>query len=207
MKQIIALAVILTTCALAGHAEDWNPAGLAGGTVSAARGQAQTPVTKPPVAAPAGGPAPIGQCKNQKNINGVEVCFPDSTITPGKALPAATKDTVCVKGYAGDMRDVVDATKEDVIKSYGIPYVAGEEGKTYEIDHLISLELGGSNDPENLWPEPYAPVPGAREKDRVEDYLHELVCASKVTLQRAQQIISTDWYSCYISYKAKQVCQ
>jgi hypothetical protein len=50
--------------------------------------------------------------------------------------------------------------------------------KDYEEDHLISLELGGHPTSEkNLWPEAYKPKPGAREKDRVENFLHDEVCA------------------------------
>ncbi|HKW85912.1 MAG TPA: hypothetical protein VJM82_02480, partial [Nitrospiraceae bacterium] len=66
-----------------------------------------------------------------------------------------------------------------------------------EIDHLISLELGGSNDLTNLWPEPYSPAPGAHEKDKLENALHKAVCGGKMTLKEAQQKIATDWYAAY----------
>ena len=46
----------------------------------------------------------------------------------------------------------------------------------HEVDHLISLELGGSNAIRNLWPEPYAGRWGARTKDVLENRLHDLVC-------------------------------
>ena len=67
-----------------------------------------------------------------------------------------------------------------------------------EEDHIISLELGGSpTDPKNLWPEPYAGELGARQKDKVENYLHRQVCANKMTLEEAQKEISTDWVAVY----------
>jgi hypothetical protein len=147
-----------------------------------------------------------GTCKNEKTVNGVAVCYPDASLTPGQALPTVTKAQVCVPGYAGDTRNVSDETKEAIVKTYGIVYNPADEGKVYEIDHLVSLELGGSNDPSNLWPEPYDPPPGAREKDKVEDKLHSEVCGGTITLQRAQEIISTDWYSCYALDLAKQNC-
>jgi hypothetical protein len=69
----------------------------------------------------------------------------------------------------------------------------------YEEDHLISLELGGSpRDVRNLWPEPYTPRPGAKEKDVVEQYLHRQVCKGAMTLEQAQKAIVTDWFRVYL---------
>ena len=59
-----------------------------------------------------------------------------------------------------------------------------------EYDHLISLELGGSNDPKNLWPEPIA---DAHVKDRLENYLHAQVCAGSMNIKDVQNRIATDW--------------
>ena len=50
----------------------------------------------------------------------------------------------------------------------------------HEVDHLVSLELGGSNAIGNLWPEPYAGRWGARTKDVLENRLHELVCSGQL---------------------------
>jgi hypothetical protein len=65
------------------------------------------------------------------------------------------------------------------------------------VDHLISLELGGSNDVKNLWPEPYEPSPGAKEKDKVENWLHAQVCAGRIPIAEAQREIAGDWYAVY----------
>jgi quercetin dioxygenase-like cupin family protein len=51
----------------------------------------------------------------------------------------------------------------------------------YEVDHLVPLELGGSNDVANLWPEAAAPPPGFHEKDLVENSLHDRVCAGSIS--------------------------
>jgi len=54
----------------------------------------------------------------------------------------------------------------------------------YEEDHLIPLEVGGNpTDPNNLWPEPYAEPNGARDKDKVENFLHDEVCSGQMTLR------------------------
>jgi len=69
-----------------------------------------------------------------------------------------------------------------------------------EVDHLIPLELGGSNDMKNLWPEPSEPHPGYREKDQLENELHAMVCSGKIALADAQSCISTNWLKCWQLY-------
>ena len=44
---------------------------------------------------------------------------------------------------------------------------------------------------------------GARKKDRVENYLHRLVCAGKISLKDAQKAIKTDWTKVYEEMKGK----
>jgi len=68
------------------------------------------------------------------------------------------------------------------------------------VDHLISLELGGSNSIKNLWPEPYTGDLNAHVKDKLENKLHSLVCNGDIDLKTAQQEIATDWVAAYIKY-------
>ena len=72
-----------------------------------------------------------------------------------------------------------------------------------EVDHLISRELGGQDEVENLWPQPYTQHPGAHEKDWLENELHKEVCAGKITLPDAQTEIKNDWYVAYLKRKPK----
>ena len=65
-------------------------------------------------------------------------------------------------------------------------------GGTVEIDHIVSLELGGSNDIANLFPEKAVPSPGYRVDDRLENKLHALVCSGEVTLKAAQSGIASN---------------
>jgi hypothetical protein len=68
--------------------------------------------------------------------------------------------------------------------AYGL---AGQDPDGYELDHLISLELGGAPaDPANLWPEPYLGERTAKQKDRLESELHRRVCAGTLPLADAQ---------------------
>ncbi len=97
-------------------------------------------------------------------------------------------------GYSSGVRNVPESEKNQVFAEYGITsHGAGE----YEVDHLISLELGGSNDIANLWPEPAEPRPGFHEKDKVENYLHQQVCSGAMSLADAQSVIANDWLSVY----------
>ena len=122
--------------------------------------------------------------------------LPDSTCTPGAIFKDATKDQICINGYSASVRNVSVETKQKVYAEYGIlSHVTGE----YEVDHLISLELGGNNDSANLWPEAASPTPGFHEKDMVENYLHYQVCHGIISLQKAQLEISTNWLMVYQS--------
>ena len=55
------------------------------------------------------------------------------------------------------------------------------------------MELGGSNDIANLFPEAAEQRPGFHEKDKVENYLHAQVCSGKMSLNDAQVKIANDW--------------
>jgi hypothetical protein len=89
-------------------------------------------------------------------------------------------------------------TKELAYRLYGITSRAPGE---YEVDHLISLELGGSNAIQNLWPESFLTQPlNAHVKDELENKLHSLVCDGKVPLEEAQKAIATNWVQAYETY-------
>ena len=121
--------------------------------------------------------------------------LPRRALTPGVAL-AVGRAQVCTPGYASATRDVSDAEKAAVYNRYGVVWVPYK----HEVDHLISLELGGSNAIRNLWPEPYAGRWGARTKDVLENRLHDLVCEGKLTLRSAQRQEAGNWVAAYRRY-------
>lgn len=125
----------------------------------------------------------------------------DSACTPGAVLSTDTS-VVCKVGYTKTVRDVSLSTKKQVFAEYGIPY---SQHSKYEVDHLISLELGGSNDISNLWPENSKITDGSLTKDKFENYLHKQVCAGGMTIQEAQIEIATDWSQYYKNTLAKPV--
>ncbi len=118
----------------------------------------------------------------------------DAACTPGDIISTATKDQICVPGYSSQVRNVPTSVKDQAYAEYGIrTHSTGE----YEVDHLISLELGGSNDISNLWPEAANPQPGFHQKDQVENYLHDQVCSGALALSAAQREIATNWLAVY----------
>ena len=120
---------------------------------------------------------------------------PNRRLTPGAALTTKAS-VVCRSGYASRVRDVPESEKNAVYGRYGVAHVP----YAHEVDHLVSLELGGSNAIANLWPEPYAGRWGARTKDALENRLHDLVCSGAIRLRAAQRIEARNWVAAYRRY-------
>lgn len=119
--------------------------------------------------------------------------LPDINLTPGDTVEVSL-DVLCTVGYTATVRNVPPSLRRQVFKNYN----TDPNSDKFEVDHLISLELGGSNDIKNLWPESYTKLPyTARAKDKLENKLHKLICTNKLDLKTAQQMISTDWISAY----------
>lgn len=67
-----------------------------------------------------------------------------------------------------------------------------------EVDHLIPLELGGTNSLPNLWPQPRSAKPwNSVQKDQVEKQLNTEVCSGQIDLDVAQREIASDWIAAY----------
>jgi Protein of unknown function (DUF3761) len=124
--------------------------------------------------------------------------LPDRRCSPGAYDSAVTQaniqSTICVSGYTATVRKVPASEKSAVYKEYGIAHHAPY---SYEVDHIVSLELGGSNSIANLYPEAYANPNGARVKDRLENAMHAAVCAGTLALKTAQREISSNWLATY----------
>ena len=132
---------------------------------------------------------------------------PDAKLTPGAINTEVSITDICKPGYTAGLdahgkpvRNVSESTKQEVFKRYKIDPKSGH----FEVDHLISLELGGSNDIENLWPQSYDTKPyNAHLKDQLENKLHYMVCHDQITLKDAQIKISKDWIAAFKTYVSK----
>ena len=91
------------------------------------------------------------------------------------------------------------ATRQAVFGEYGISM--DHSGNDFQVDYLISPQLGGTDDVRNLWPQSYrATTWNAVAKDRLERHLYRLVCEKKINLADAQRDISTNWIAAYQKY-------
>jgi hypothetical protein len=116
--------------------------------------------------------------------------LPDPACTPGAYYPRATLAKICVAGYTARARRVSSSTEQKVYAAYGI--TRRLQGQ-YELDHLVPLELGGSNSIANLFPEAALPRPGYHEKDVVENAAHDDACDRRRGLRALQRQIARDW--------------
>jgi hypothetical protein len=118
--------------------------------------------------------------------------LPDSSLTPG-AVSQLTAAELC--NGERPSRFVTETVRDQVLRVYGMQ---GVSAAAFELDALVTPELGGSTDPANLWPQRYqSPVWNARVKDELERLLPELVCSQQITLAEAQREIASDWVAAY----------
>jgi hypothetical protein len=122
--------------------------------------------------------------------------LPDRQCSPGAYYSGLTKAVLCSSTFrTSTIRNVPQSEKYAVEREYGMP--ARLYGRTLEIDHIVSLELGGSNDIANLFPEPGAGTANYHVKDKLENKLHGLICAGTMTLHAAQSGIAGNWKALY----------
>lgn len=122
--------------------------------------------------------------------------LPDPACTPGSiAVGSDQAPMICRSGWTETVRPssaVTERVKTAAMRAYRIPE---SQRARVELDHLVPLVLGGSNDVTNLWPQ-LSDLPGVgflNSKDAVESALGRAVCAGKVDLATAQRAIALDW--------------
>jgi hypothetical protein len=123
--------------------------------------------------------------------------IPDPRFTPGSVDARVTGESVC-SAMAESGAPIPPARAMAVFQRYSI---TRPEPRKYEVDYLIPPELGGTSDPDNLWPQPYTSgVWNARVKDALEDRLRAMVCNREMDLGTAQRELSHDWIEAYKKY-------
>ena len=121
---------------------------------------------------------------------------PDRRCSPGAYSSGLTASVLCAPGFrTSSIRNVPESEKHAVETEYGM--VPTSYGRTIEIDHIVSLELGGANDIANLFPEPGSGTANYHVKDRLENRVHDIVCGGGMTLRSAQRGIASDWEALY----------
>lgn len=132
---------------------------------------------------------------------------PDPTKTPG-AVRTTDRNEICTR-KTKEIRNVSGALKEAIRREYGLAHKRdkwcnNEEG--CEIDHLIPLLAGGSNDPSNLFPQTYdrSVTWNAHVKDRLEMKLKKLICKQNADIPVLQAEVARDWIAAYLKYVGKE---
>ena len=123
---------------------------------------------------------------------------PDPTMTPGAVRTTDARE-ICSHGTR-ELRHWSRDQDNQIMAEYGLPPGPHPD---FEIDHLIPLSIGGSDENRNLWPEPrrsIEPVWNAERKDQLEWRLRELVCSGGVDIAEAQRAIAEDWTEAYKRY-------
>lgn len=132
--------------------------------------------------------------------------IPDPKLTPGSVRPDLTQEQICSIAWGKDERHVSAEMKQQIFQRYGLsgnddPRCVPAGKRHCEVDHLISRELGGADEIDNLWPQAYGTSPwNATLKDKLENRLHKEMCIGNITLDEARQMLVNDWRQAYKKY-------
>jgi anti-sigma factor RsiW len=121
--------------------------------------------------------------------------LPMASITPGATWEVSAEDLCAGTRHT---RAITPAMRAQVLSAYRMERVPADQ---YELDYLITPELGGATDARNLWPQGYSSsVWNARVKDELESLLPRLVCRGAIDLENAQREMAVDWIAAYKKY-------
>lgn len=133
----------------------------------------------------------------QRSRNVALVFTPNVQLTPG-AVSSVSVQEVCSGSLSNNDPAVPDPLKRAVFREYGLKDTTND---SYELDFLVTPQLGGATSIRNLWPQPARRAGwNARAKDELEDRLHSLVCSGQLDLPTAQRELSQDWVAAYKKY-------
>jgi hypothetical protein len=127
--------------------------------------------------------------------------LPDPILTPGAIYSDVTLNDIKQHGFSATVRDVPESVKHQVLRAYGVD-PATVKPHEFEIDHVVELACGGSNDPHNLWPQYFHLNVGGRdmgaiEKDKVEKKALAGVRDGSLDLAATQKQLAADWTVLY----------
>jgi hypothetical protein len=117
---------------------------------------------------------------------------PSNYRTPG-ATVKANSTLICTADYAASVKPVANWQRNEALVRYGIR----PEGFTGDLDHLVPVALGGSNDPDNLWPFHGEGDFTLEAKNALAQRLRDMVCTNKMSLKDAQDAFKKDWTKAY----------
>jgi hypothetical protein len=125
---------------------------------------------------------------------------PKTNLTPGETRPITLAE-VCRQSAEVISHGIPEEMQQRVFAAYGIKSPRADQ---FEVDYLITPDLGGTDSIRNLWPQPYSVRWNAQVKDKLEQRLHQLVCSGELDLATAQHDIASDWIGAYRKYIGPQ---
>lgn len=117
--------------------------------------------------------------------------------TPGKASKVS-KEEICAPDYTSKVKPIKKWQMDQALRSYGL-----REDSNREVVRLIPGALGGTNDPENLWPIGDSKDLGASQKKALDEKLHQMVCSGSIELKAAQEEVRKNWVDAYKKHVAQ----
>ena len=120
--------------------------------------------------------------------------IPNPSFTPGAVWTQVTLADIQQPNYSKSVRNVPESEHRKVFERYGLDY---SKHADFEVDHLVPLAWGGSNDVSNLWPQPFEGQWNAHVKDALEVHGLKLIREGKLDLREAQKRIAADWIGLY----------
>jgi hypothetical protein len=122
---------------------------------------------------------------------------PDPVVTPGEAQNISLAEVKKIGSKGAQLTNIQPSVKQAVFLAYGLNL----DEKNYELDHVIPILLGGSNSAKNLWPHSRKGSFWTVDKKlRLEKRLYRLVCAGRLSLASARQLVASDWPNAYRKY-------
>lgn len=128
---------------------------------------------------------------------GVALAQPEKVVVPNTKYTTGALCTQTDVNFSGKFRykahipycnrSVTYKEKVKVGSEYGVKRTAW---KNYEFDHLFPLSVGGSDSPQNIWPQP---IEQAHVKDRIEDAVY--LAMRKGTMSQHDALMSlVNWF-------------
>ena len=121
--------------------------------------------------------------------------LPRHRLTPGAHVRVGT-GAICKAGYVARVPSASHRQRAAAFRRYHLRRFA----RGYKVDHLVPVQIGGSNAVANLWPQHYAAPWGVRAKDRLDVMLRTLVCSGRLSLDSARRQAATNWIKAYKRY-------
>jgi hypothetical protein len=118
--------------------------------------------------------------------------LPNDYKTPGATVKASSAQ-ICSVDFASKAKPDAGWQQTEALERYGVR----AQGFSGDLDHLIPVSLGGSNDPDNLWPFHAQGEFTLDAKNALAAKLRDMVCAGKISLKDAQDAFKKDWTKAY----------